>query len=128
MIPLYKGSSMFAERRIQRKYVDEYRSLKNAIYEKLRHRPDFQHGIDTALIDLAARLYADWLYIEELLASEEGKRVVWRYTCALANVHVMLIATLEQLKVTPKMREKITQEIVQDDQVTAKLKKLMGAQ
>jgi len=128
MIPLYKGSGMFAERRIQRKYVDEYRSLKNAIYEKLRHRPDFQHGIDTALIDLAARLYADWLYIEELLASEEGKRVVWRYTCALANVHVMLIATLEQLKVTPKMREKITQEIVQDDQVTAKLKKLMGAQ
>jgi hypothetical protein len=119
---------MFAERRIQRKYVDEYKSLKNAIYEKLRHRPDFQHGIDTALIDLAARLYADWLYIEELLASEEGKRVVWRYTCALANVHVMLIATLEQLKVTPKMREKITQEIVQDDQVTTKLKKLMGAQ
>jgi hypothetical protein len=40
----------------------------------------------------------------------------------------MLLATLEELHVTPKMREKITQEIVQDDQVTAKLKKLMGAQ
>ena len=122
MIPIYKA------KRISQRYSDQYRSLKKAVYERLRSRPSFQQGVDSALIELAARLFADWLLVEEALSSQEAKNAVWKHADALAKIHSMLLATLEELHVTPKMREKITQEIVQDDQVTTKLKKLMGAQ
>ena len=77
---------------------------------------------------MAARLFADWLYIEELLSSEEGKAALWKYADALVKIHSMLIATLDELGVTPKMRSKLTQEIAHDDEITAKLKNLIGAQ
>jgi hypothetical protein len=122
--PLYKGQS----RRISEKYRKQYESLKGAIYKHLSSRREFQKALDSTLIELAARLYADWLYVEEILSTEQGKAAVWRYACALTNIHSMLIATLDQLQVTPKMRGKIAQEIMEDDQITAKLKSLMGVQ
>jgi len=57
-----------------------------------------------SLIEVAARLYADWLYIEELLSSDDGKSAVWKYADALLKVHRSLMETLDELKVTPKMR------------------------
>lgn len=51
---------------------------------------------------------------------------MWKYADALVKIHSMLIATFDELEVTPKMRSKIVQEIVQDDEITAKLKNLMG--
>ena len=53
---------------------------------------------------------------------------MWKYADALVKIHSMLMATFEELEITPRMRGKIAQEIVEDDQVTAKLKSLMGAQ
>jgi hypothetical protein len=120
--PLYRGQT----KRIAEKYRRQYESLKGAIYQHLSKRHEFQKAVDSALIELAARLYADWLYIEEVLGTEEGKAAVWKYADALAKIHGMLIATLDELHVTPKMRGKIAQEIVEDNQITAKLKSLMG--
>lgn len=121
--PFYRGQK---QRRIARNYKRQYESLKGAIYQHLSKRNEFQRTIDSTLIELAARLFADWLYIEELLSSEEGKAAVWKYADALVKIHSMLIATFDELEVTPKMRSKIVQEIVQDDEITAKLKNLMG--
>jgi hypothetical protein len=56
-----------------------------------------------------------------------AKNAVWKYADALVKVHGMLMATFDELKITPKMRSKIVQEIVQDDEITAKLKSLTGA-
>jgi hypothetical protein len=120
--PLYRGQT----KRIAEKYKRQYESLKGAIYQHISKRNEFQKAIDSTLIELAARLYADWLYVEEILSTEQGKSAVWRYACALTNIHNMLIATLDELQVTPKMRGKIAQEIVEDDQITAKLKQLTG--
>lgn len=47
---------LFKARRVSQRYSGEYQSLKNAVYERLHTRPNFQQGVDTALIDLAARL------------------------------------------------------------------------
>ena len=124
MPPLYRGHS----KRIAEKYKRQYESLKGAIYQHISKRNEFEKALDSTLIELAARLYADWLYVEEILSTEQGKAAVWRYACALTNIHSMLIATLDQLQVTPKMRGKIAQEIMEDDQITAKLKSLMGVQ
>ena len=121
--PLYRG-----QRRIAEKYRKQYESLKGAIFQHLSRRNEFQKAVDAALVELTARLYADWLYVEEILSTEQGKAAIWKYADALTKIHSMLIATLDELRVTPKMREKITQEIVQDDQVTAKLNSLMGVQ
>jgi len=121
--PLYRG-----QRRIAAKYRKQYESLKGAIFQHLSRRHEFQRAVDSALIELTARLFADWLYVEELLSREEGKAALWKYADALVKIHSMLMATFDELQVTPKMREKIAQEIVQDDQVTVKLKKLMGVQ
>jgi hypothetical protein len=72
---------------------------------------------------LTARLFADWLYVEELLTKEE-KNDVWKYADALAKIHNMLLRALEELKVTPKMRAKLAQDLVASDEITEKLKKL----
>jgi len=124
MPPLYRGHS----KRIAEKYKRQYESLKGAIYQHISKRNEFEKALDSTLIELAARLYADWLYVEEILSTEQGKAALWRYACALTNIHNMLIATLDELQVTPKMRGKIAQEIMEDDQITAKLKSLMGVQ
>jgi len=121
--PLYRG-----QRRTAAKYRKQYESLKGAIFQHLSRRHEFQRVIDSALIELTARLFADWLYVEELLSGEEGKAALWKYADALVKIHSMLMATFDELQVTPKMRGKIAQEIVEDDQVTAKLKSLMGVQ
>ena len=121
--PIYRGT----QARIARNYRDPYESLKGSIYQHLSRRNEFQRGIDATLIEQAARLYADWLYVEELLSSEEGKTAVWKYADALTKIHGMLIAALDELQITPKMRSKITQEIIKDDEITTKLKTLIGA-
>jgi hypothetical protein len=121
---IYRGQ----ERRIAKKYDRQYESLKGAIYQHLSKRHEFQRAIDAVLIEQASRLFADGLYVEELLSGEEGKASVWKYTDALAKIHSMLIATLDELQISPKTRSKITQEILHDDEITAKLKILMGAQ
>jgi hypothetical protein len=118
--------SSFIERRIASRKQREYEELKRAIFKHLGARPTFVRSIDFSLIEQVARLFADWLYIEELLSSEEGKTAIWKYADALAKIHSMLISTFDELEVTPKMRGKIVQEIVQDDEITAKLKSLMG--
>jgi hypothetical protein len=102
----------------------EYERLKAAIYERLRHRPDFDRVMDSALIDLAARLFADWLYVEGILSSPEGRSAVWKYADGLAKIHSMLIPVLEELRVTPKMRQNIAQDLVESDDVTKRLQKL----
>jgi hypothetical protein len=99
--------------------------LKAAIYQHLNNRHDFQHGIDSTLIEQAARLFADWLYLEELLSSDEGKNA-WKWADALVKVHNMLIETFDALAVTPKLRSRIVQDIVKDDDITIQLKKLTG--
>jgi hypothetical protein len=123
--PINRGQK---QRRIATTYRRQYDSLKGAIYQHLSKRNEFQRAIDSTLIELAARLFADWLYIEELLSSEEGKAAIWKYADTLVKVHNMLIATLDALGVTPKTRSKIAQEIAQDDEITTKLKDLIGAQ
>jgi hypothetical protein len=120
--PLNRGQA----KRTAEKYRKQYESLRGAIYQHISCRKEFQKAVDSTLIELAARLYADWLYVEEILSTEQGKTAVWRYACALTSIHNMLIATLDELQVTPKMRGKIAQEIVQDNEITAKLKSLMG--
>jgi hypothetical protein len=60
----------------------EYERHRAAIYERLRHRPDFDRVMDSALIDLAARLFADWLYVEGILSSPEGRYAVSKYADA----------------------------------------------
>jgi hypothetical protein len=121
---IYRGQ----QRRIAKKYNREYESLKGAIYQHLSKRNEFQRAIDSILIEQASRLFADWLYLEELLSSEEGKPAVWRYTDALIKIHSMLIDTFDQLQISPKSRSKIAKEILHDDEITTKLKILMGAQ
>jgi len=103
----------------------EYEQLKRAIYSHLRHRPDFKKRIDRALIEQAARLFADWLYIEEIM-SLGPKEEVRKYADALVKIHSMLISVLEELHVTPKMRRKIVEDIQSDDQIMEKLKQLIG--
>lgn len=115
------------ERRIADRKRREYEELKRAIFKHLGARPTFVHNIDASFIEQAARLFADWLYIEELLSSDEGKTAIWKYADALAKIHCMLISTFDELEITPKMRTKIFKEIVQDDEITAKLKNLMGS-
>lgn len=115
------------ERRIAIRQHREYEGLKRAIFNHLGKRPTFVHHIDSPLIEQAARLFADWLYIEELLSSEEGKSEIWRYADALAKIHSMLISTFNELEITPKTRSKIFQDLRQDDEITLKLKNLMGS-
>jgi len=105
----------------------EYEKLKGAIYEYLRRRKGFEKAVDSALIEQAARLFADWLYIEELMTSEHERAKIWKYADALTKVHSMLTSVLEELKLTPKAREKLIEEIQADDEVTKRLKELVGA-
>lgn len=113
------------QRRIAVRLHREYEELKRAIFKHLGSRPTFVRYIDSPLIEQAARLFADWLYIEELLSSEEGKTAIWRYADSLAKIHSMLISTFDELEITPKTRSKIFKEIAQDDEITLKLKNLM---
>jgi hypothetical protein len=69
--PIYREGK---SRRIARNYQRPYESLKGAIYQHLSARREFQRGIDSTLIELAARLFADWLYIEEMFSSEDCKK------------------------------------------------------
>jgi len=117
--PIYRG----VQRRISEKYRREYERLRGSIYEYLRHRPDFEGAVDSSLVELTARLFADWLYVEELL-TKEAKSDVWKYADSLAKIHNMLLRVLEELKVTPKMRVKLAQDLVESDEITEKLKKL----
>ena len=116
----------FVQRRIANRQHREYDELKRAIFKHLGARKTFVRDIDVTLIEQAARLYADWLYVEELLSSDEGKTLIWKYADALAKIHSMLVSILEELEITPKMRGKIFEEIVHDDDITLKLKKLVG--
>jgi hypothetical protein len=117
-----------AERRVAIRQQREYKELRRAIFRHLGARPTFAINIDSPLIEQAARLFADWLYIEELLSSEEGKAAIWRYADALAKIHSMLISTFDELEITPKVRSKIFKDIVQDDDITRKLKNLIGTE
>jgi len=63
--PLYRG-----QRRTPSKYRKQYESLKDAIFLHLSRRHEFQSALDSALIELTARLLADWFYVEELLSGE----------------------------------------------------------
>jgi hypothetical protein len=116
----------FIEKRIAHKQRGEYEELRRSIFRHLGSRPTFVRNIDAPLIEQAARLFADWLYIEELLSSDENKANVCKYADALAKIHCMLISTFDELQLTPKMRGKIFKEIVHDDDITLKLKKLVG--
>lgn len=118
--PLYRGQS----RRVSERQRHEYERLRAAIYERLRHRPDFDRVVDSALIDLAARLFADWLCIEGILSSPEGRSAVWKYADGLTKIHCMLISVLEELRVTPKTRQNIAQDLVENDDITKRLQKL----
>lgn len=121
----YYDLSRAVERRIAVNQHQEYKSLRRAIFNHLGKRPTFDRPIDSRLIEQAARLFANWLYVEELLSSEEGKSEIWRYADALAKLHGMLISIFNELEITPKMRSKIFQEIAHDDEITLKLKKLI---
>ncbi|HUK85462.1 MAG TPA: hypothetical protein VLU95_06340 [Candidatus Acidoferrum sp.] len=116
----------FIQRRIANRQHREYEEIKRAIFKHLGARRTFVRDIDVTLIEQAARLYADWLYVEELLSSDEGKTMIWKYADALAKIHSMLVSIFDELEITPKMRGKIFQEIVHDDEITLKLKKLVG--
>jgi hypothetical protein len=122
--PNYQLNSV--ERRIAHKQLGEYEELKRAIFRHLGRRPTFERNLDAPLIEQAARLFADWLYIEELLSSDSNQTNVGKYADALAKIHCMLISTFDELQLTPKMRGKIFKEIVRDDDITSKLKKLVG--
>jgi hypothetical protein len=119
-------SMHFVERRIANRQRGQYEELKRAIFRHLGKRPTFERNLDAPLVEQAARLFADWLYIEELLSSDENKLNVCKFADALAKIHCMLISTFDELQLTPKMRGKIFKEIVHDDDITLKLKKLMG--
>ena len=119
---------LFVQRRIANRQHREYEELKRAIFNHLGARRTFVRGIDVALIEQAARLYADWLYVEELLSSDDGKSMIWKYADALAKIHSMLISILDELEITPKIRGKIFQEIIRDDEITAKVKALVGVE
>jgi hypothetical protein len=112
-------------KRVSQNKQREYERLRGSIYRHLSSRHDFQKTLDSSLIDLSARLLADWLYVEEILSSQEGRSAIWRYADALAKIHSMLLAVFDQLKVTPKTREKIAQGLVESDEVTEKIKKLL---
>jgi hypothetical protein len=114
------------ERRIAHRQRGEYEELRRAIFRHLGSRPTFVRNIDAPLIEQAARLFADWLYIEELLSSDVNQTNVCKYADALAKIHCMLISTFDELQLTPKLRGKIFKEIVHDDDITLKLKKLVG--
>jgi hypothetical protein len=116
---------IFMLRRVAEKKQREYEALKRAIYAYLRCRNDFCREVDSALIEQTARLYADWLYVEELLGKEEGKAQIWKYADALAKIHSMLMVVLDELKLTPKVREKIAQDLVESDDIMPRLKKLV---
>lgn len=88
-------------------------------------RRDFQGRLDSPLIELAARLFADWLYVEEILSCPEGKSAIWKYADALAKIHSMLLAVFEELRITPKTRENIAQDLVENDEITERIKKLL---
>ena len=118
----------FVQRRIASRQHHEYDDLKRAIFHHLGARKTFVRGIDTSLIEQAARLYADWLYVEELLSSDDGKTLIWKYADALAKIHSMLVSIFDELEISPKMRGKIFQEIIRDDEITAKVKALIGAE
>jgi hypothetical protein len=121
---MYPPINRGAQKRISEDYRREYERLRGSIYEYLRHRVDFVGAVDSPLVELAARLFANWMYVEESL-TKEGKTAVWKYADALAKIHSMLLTVLEELKVTPKMRAKLAQDLVESDDITAKLKKLV---
>jgi hypothetical protein len=54
--------------------------------------------------------------------------MIWKYADALAKIHSMLVSILEELEITPKMRGKIFQEIIRDDEITAKVKNIIGVE
>jgi hypothetical protein len=105
---------------------NEYFALKQAIYEHLRHRPDFQKGVDATLIEQAARLYADWLYVEEIMSLCQ-KDDIRKYSMALQQIHDMLLNTFNVLNIAPNMRKKIANDLQNNDEISEKLKKLIGA-
>ena len=112
--------------KIFRKQRGPYEDLKRAIFILLSGRPNFVRSVDSSFVEQAARLFADWLYIEELLSSDENKAAVCKYADALAKIHSMLISTFDELEITPKMRNKIFKEITTNDEITLKLKTMIG--
>ena len=118
---LFKGHHKLISPNLQR----EYERLKYSISQFLRNRTDFQKTVDTSLIDLAAKLFADWLYLEEILSSEKSKDQIWKYADGLAKIHHMLMSVLDELKITPKSRQKIAKELAEVDEVSIRLKKLI---
>jgi hypothetical protein len=102
----------------------DYEQLKTAIYNHLCHRKDFERTIDVTLIEQAARLFADWLYIEEIM-TKEPKEDVRKYADALVKVHSMLLNVLDELHVTPKMRRALVEDLKGDSDVDQKLKQII---
>lgn len=104
-----------------------YGRLKSAILKYLTHRTDFK-DFDRALIEQAARLYADWLYCEELLSADAEPQNVARFADALGKIHMQLITCFNELHLTPAMRRKIADDLEQDDEITKRIKELLAKQ
>jgi hypothetical protein len=93
---MYPPINTGVQKRISEEYKREYERLRGSIYEYLRHRVDFVGAVGSPLVKLAARLFANWLYVEKLLTNE-GKTAVWKYADALARIHSMLLTAILQV-------------------------------
>jgi hypothetical protein len=84
--------------------MEDYERMKNAIIDRLKHRQDFVE-MDLMAVERIARLYADWLWIEESMSSDPLK--LWGHSKLLNLLDAMLNRNMAGLGITPTKRREI---------------------
>jgi len=112
---------------IPESYRHEYSTLRKLVRKHLEKKSEYLEGVDDAAIERFARLWADWLYIEEIM-SKCDRAEISKYVHAFALIDSMLDDALNSLALSPylrkKLRRELEEELKEDDEANKLLDKL----
>lgn len=116
---------------IQVKMQPVYEGYRKAVLKhiKTRRKEHAFEPIDETIVEVLARYYADWLYLEEY-ASQDPKQLA-QCTDAMNKLVGTMRELWKDLILTPRARRQIMndlkQELEKDEKVKEFLSKLMGS-
>jgi len=112
---------------IPESYRLEYTTLKKLVRKHLEKKSEYLEGVDDTAIERFARLWADWLYVEEVMSKCDPAEIS-KYAHAFALIDHMLDEALNSLALSPylrrKLRRELEEELKEDDEAGKLLDKL----
>jgi len=108
-------------------HQDDYVKLKRLVFQHVKKRGEYLAGVDDTAIERFSRLWADWLYAEEIMSKCDPTEIS-KYAHAFALIDHMLDESLNSLALSPYLRKKLRgeleEELKEDDEAGKLLDKL----